>query len=129
MIINASNDPADRLSPVFLVARGALQQGAYWDVVDRLYSVGLGAPEALADVIRQHLGLGHASLADSLSDATVRAAVAADFSDYVALGLRGTPTFLLRKLGRDHRWRRAMIEDLQPRDYFEETLDRLLNEP
>jgi protein-disulfide isomerase len=130
VIINASNEAADRSSPVFLVARGALQQGRYWEMVDSLYQVGLHPPGFLAELITNSPRTGgRRSLEESLRDPSVREAVAADFSEYAMLGVRGTPTFLLRRLGRDGRWTRAILEDFQPLDYFQRVLDGLLKGP
>jgi len=129
VIINASNEAADQTSPVFLVARDALHQGTYWELVDQLYQVGLRPPEDLEALIKNRATTNGQNLADSLQDPSVRDAVAADFAEYAALKIRGTPTFLLRKLGRDGRWKRAIIEDLQPLGYFQQVLDALLKEP
>lgn len=129
VIINASNEAADQSSPVFLVARGALHQGKYWELVDQFYQVGLRPPEALAALIANRTTTGGQDLAESLHDPTVRDAVAADFAEYAALKIRGTPTFLLRKRGRDGRWTRAIIEDIQPLGYFQRVLDSLSKEP
>jgi protein-disulfide isomerase len=129
VIINASNEAAERSSPVFLVARGALQQGTYWEMVDRLYQVDLRPPGFLAALIANSPLTGGRGLEASLRDPSVREAVAVDFSEYAELGIRGTPTFLLRKLGRDGRWTRTIIEDTQPLDYFQRVLDGLLKEP
>ena len=129
VIINASNDTGDRTSPVFLVARGALRQGRYWDLVDSLYQVASRPPGFLAELIDKSPQADRAGLRASLSDKSVREAVAGDFSEYVELRIRGTPTFLLRKLGRDGRWTRAILEDFQTLDYFQQVLDGLLREP
>jgi len=127
--INASNEAADRSLPVFLIARGALQQGRYWEWVGSLYRVGRRPPDELTALLAHPPPSGGASLEASLRDPAVREAVAADFSEYAALGIRGTPTFLLRKLGPDGRWTRGILEDTQPLDYFQRVLDELLKGP
>ncbi len=129
VIVHASNQAADQASPLFLAARGALQQERYWSVAPTLYVAGLGPASTLAKLLTETPPTGGAALAASLQDAAVREAVAADFADYAKLGLRGTPTFLLRKLGRDGKWSRGIIEDTQPLSYFQRTLDGMLARP
>lgn len=124
-----TNEADDRSSPVFLVARGALRQGRYWEMVDSLYQVGLRPPNFLAELIASSPRIYRGGLEASLRDPSVREAVATDFSEYTELGIRGTPTFLLRKLRRDGRWARAILEDAQPLDYFQRVLDGLLKGP
>ena len=129
VVINASNDSADQVAQVFLIARGALRQGKYWEMAGSLFQVGLRPASDLADLVAKSSLLDRSELEATLRDPTLSAAVAADFAEYAQLKLRGTPTFLVRKLGRDGRWTGALIEDIQPLDYFQRVLDELLKTP
>ena len=129
VVINASNDPADQFTQVFLVARGVLRQGKYWAMAENLFQGGLRPASDLADLVAKSSLLDRSELEATLRDPTLSAAVAADFAEYAQLKLRGTPTFLVRKLDRDGRWSGALIEDIQPLDYFQRVLDELLKTP
>jgi protein-disulfide isomerase len=125
VVINASNHPEDQTSRVFLVARHALHQGKYWDMADGLFRVGLRPPDALADFVAKSTLNDRADLETHLADPSVRAAVAADFAEYSLLKIRGTPTFLVRRLDRNGVWTETRLEDFQPLDFFERVLDEL----
>jgi protein-disulfide isomerase len=128
VVINASNEDGDRTSPVFLAAQAALQGGHYWDLADQLYDAGVRSPAYFAQLIQGKEASQGRPLAEVLDDPSVRAGVAADYSDYKAMRIRGTPTFLLRKQQPDGRWTRGILEDTQPLDFFQRVLDGLLRE-
>jgi protein-disulfide isomerase len=126
VVINASNNPEDQSSQIFLIARYALRQGKYWDIVDGLFQVGLRPPDVLADFVAKSPLIDRGDLETHLRDPSVHAAVAADFAEYVQLHIRGTPTFLVRRLDRNGVWTETRLEDFQPLDFFERVLDELL---
>jgi protein-disulfide isomerase len=126
VVINASNDPSDQTSQIFLIARGALRQGKYWELSDSLFQVGLRSPGELADFVAKSIVTDRGKLEQALGDPALRAEVAADFADYEALKIRGTPTFLVRKRESDGKWTEGVVEDLQPLSYFQQVLDERL---
>ncbi|WP_438481269.1 thioredoxin domain-containing protein [Oleiharenicola lentus] len=127
--INASNNPRDQDSQVFLAARAALQVGVYWESLPALFDVaGKSDQEPLAAFTFLEAAQ-KAALQKALSDPATHAHVVEDFSDYAHLKVRGTPTFLVRKLSNTGRWSEGVIEDLQPLAYYREVFDSLLASP
>jgi protein-disulfide isomerase len=81
-------------------ARCAGDQGAYWDMHDRLFenqsSWGSGSnPSAVFEEFAADLGLDAASLATCLESGKWDDAVDGDVAEGASLGVRGTPTFFV----------------------------------
>jgi predicted DsbA family dithiol-disulfide isomerase len=55
--------------------------------------------------------------------------VAADFADYARLKLKGTPSFIISKIGRDGRRIETVIAGAEKLEYFERVIDELLKMP
>ncbi len=126
VVVNASDDMSDQFSPLFAVARCAHRQGKYWELLDGLFAVARRPPSLLTDLVAKSPLLDRDELEICLRDRTVRLAVAGDFSAYARLKARGTPTFLVTKVGADGSRTEATIAGAQTLDYFRRALDKLL---
>lgn len=128
-MLHASDDPADQHSQIFAIARCAQRQGKYWELLDSLYQVANRPPSFLADLVARSALIDRVDLETCLRDRAVRHAVAADFADYRRLKLRGTPTFIVSKLGSDGRRTETIISGLQSQEYFQAAFNKLLAAP
>jgi protein-disulfide isomerase len=126
VLVNAADDPAEEFSPVFSLARCALRQGKFWDVLDTLFQAGNRAPSLQRDLIAKHPLLDRRALADCERDRVARQEVAADFAEYRRLQVRGTPTYLVQKIGRDGTRTRVTIAGAQSLAHFQRVIDDLL---
>jgi protein-disulfide isomerase len=126
VLLNAADDPAEEFSPVFPLARCALRQGKFWEVLDALFQAGNRGPSLQRDLIAKHPLLDRSALADCERDRMVRQEVAADFAEYRALLVRGTPTYLVQAAGRDGARTRVTIAGAQSLEYFQRVLDEVL---
>ena len=126
VLLNAADDPAEEFSPVFPLARCALRQGKFWEVLDALFQAGDRAPSLQRDLIAKHPLLDRSALADCERDRVVRQEVAADFAEYRSLQVRGTPTYLVQKIGRAGARTRVTIAGAQSFEHFQRVLDELL---
>ena len=77
------------------LAHCAGEQSAFWPVNDYLYANGRRQEPVTAAEIAQALGLDAASLQACSNAEATAAAIARDLDDGQALGIRGTPTFVL----------------------------------
>ncbi len=129
IVLNASDDPSEAFTPVFAIARWAQQQGRYWDILDTLFQVAHRPPSFQADLVARGGVLERAGVEACLRDRAVRAAVDADFADYLRLKLRGTPGFVVSKTARDGSRTGAIIAGAQTLEYFQRVFDELLKTP
>ncbi|MSU51467.1 MAG: hypothetical protein EXS37_20665 [Opitutus sp.] len=129
VVLNASDDPSDEFSPIFAIARCALRQGKYWELLDGLFSVAHRAPSFLTDLVAKSPLIDRGELEICLRDRTVRNAVAADFAEYARLKTKGTPTFLVRKLGATGQMTETMISGAPTLEYIQRVLDEMLRAP
>lgn len=126
VLLNAADDPAEEFSPVFSLARCALRQGKFWDALDTLFQAGNRAPSLQRDLIAKDPLLDRRALADCERDRLVRQEVAADFAEYRRLQVRGTPTYVVQKVGRDGARTRVTIAGAQSLEHFQRVLDEML---
>jgi protein-disulfide isomerase len=108
-------------------ARCAADQGAYWQMRQRLYAM------PGRDQLREHaaaLGLDMAAFDACLGDPAKASAVRADQSLAESIGIRGTPTFLLGYRQDDSSQVRVLrrIVGAQPTEVFEAAITQVLAE-
>ena len=128
-VLNASDDPSDQFARIFGIARCALRQGKYWELLDSLFQVAHRPPSFLEDLVAKSPLIDRSELDICLRDRTIRTDVAADFAEYAELKVRGTPTFLIRKLGPNGERTEAIIAGAQTLEYFQRALDALVKSP
>ena len=126
VVLNASDDPSDQFGKIFAMARCASRQGKYWDMLDSLFQVAHRAPSFLEDLVAKSSRLDRDGLDLCLRDRSVRMAVAGDFAEYARLKIRGTPTFVIWKLGANGQRTETTIAGAQTLEYFQRVLDDLL---
>lgn len=126
IILNASDDPSDQFSKIFELAHCAQQQGKYWVLRDSLFQVAHRAPSLLESLIAKSSLINRDELDMCLRDRQTRNAISADFSLYARLKLKGTPTFLIWKMGRDGQLTETSIAGAQTLDQFQRVFDELL---
>ncbi len=129
VVLNASDDSADQFSKIFALARCAFRQGKYWEMLDSLFAVAHRAPSFLEDLIARSPHIDRTELDICLRDRTLRNTIAGDFADYARLKVRGTPTFLIRKLSRNGQQTETTIAGAQTLEYFQRVLDEMLKVP
>ena len=126
VVLNASDDPSDQFSKIFDIARCAHQQGKYWAMLDGLFQVAHRAPSMLESLVAKSPHINRAELDLCLRERSTRNAVAADFSLYARLKLKGTPTFLIWKMGPNGQTVETSIAGAQTLDQFQQVFDALL---
>lgn len=129
VVLNASDDPSDQYSRIFPIARCALRQGKYWELLDGLFQVAHRAPSFLADLMAKSPLLDRGELEICLRDRAVRTEVGVDFAEYARLKLKGTPTFLIRKTSPDGTLTETTIAGAQTLEQFQRVLDEMLKSP
>ncbi len=129
VVLNASDDPGEQYSPAYLLARCALRQGRYWEVLGTLFQLAPRPANFQAGLLEKNPLIDRDALALCRQDRTVRAAVTLDFADYVRAKARGTPTFLVRMTARDGARTETTIAGAQPLEYFRRVFDEMLKAP
>ncbi len=108
--------------PAAVAARCAGQQGAYWEMHDKLFEgqSRWANNDQANDVFVEFatdLGLDVEAFSACLDDPAVVDAVNANFAEGVAAGVQGTPAFFING---------EFISGAQPYPVFQQTIDRLL---
>lgn len=129
VVLNASDDPADEFAKIFSIARCALRQGKYWEMLDSFFAVAHRPSSALTDLVAKSPLLDKGELEICLRERSTRTALTADFSDYRHLKLHGTPSFLVSRLASDGSRTDAAVAGLQTLDYFRQVLDKMVKVP
>ena len=129
VVLNASDDPSEQFSRIFDIARCAHLQGKYWEMLDELFQVAHRAPSMLESLIAKNSHIERNELDMCLRERPTRNAVVADFSLYSRLKLKGTPTFLIWKMGANGQTIETSIAGSQTLDQFERVFDTLLKTP
>jgi protein-disulfide isomerase len=129
VVLNASDDPSDQFSKIFDIARCAHQQGKYWAMLDGLFQVAHRAPSMLESLVVKSPHINRDELDICLRERPTRNAVVADFSVYARLKLKGTPTFLIWKMGPNGQVVETSIAGAQTLDQFQRVFDELLKTP
>ena len=129
VVLNASDDPSDQFSKIFDIARCAHQQGKYWQVLDILFQVAHRAPSMLESLIAKSPDINRDELDMCLRERPTRNLVVADFALYARLKLKGTPTFLIWKMGLNGRTTETSIAGAQTFGQFQRVFDELLRTP
>ena len=86
VVLNASDDPSEQFAPIFQVARCALRQGRYWDVMALLFEAASRPFGFVANTVKRSPQIDGAALDQCLGDRAVRSEVAADLD--VSFGKR-----------------------------------------
>ena len=126
VVLNASDDPSDQFSKIFDIARCANQQGKYWDMLDSLFQVAHRAPSILESLVAKSAIINRDELDMCLRERPTRNTVVADFSMYARLKLKGTPSFLIWKMGPNGQTVETSIAGAQTLDQFQRVFDELL---
>lgn len=129
VVLNASDDPSEQFAPIFQVARCALRQGRYWEVMTVLFEAASRPFSFVANSVKRSPQIDGAALDQCLGDRAVRNEVAADFAEYARLKAQGTPTFFVRKSEAGGRLTEATISGAQKLEYFQRVLDEVLKSP
>lgn len=129
IVLNASDDPSQQFVPVFAAARCALAQGKYWDVLDLLFQAAPRPPGVLTELLARSPLLEPETFGLCLHDRATRLAVAADFSAYTRLKIRGTPSFVFFRQEADGGRTETVLAGAQTLPQFREVLDALLRRP
>jgi len=126
VVLNASDDPSDQFSKIFDIARCSNQQGKYWDMLDSLFQVAHRAPSMLESLVAKSAHINRDELDMCLRERPTRSTVVADFSLYARLKLKGTPSFLIWKMGPNGQTVETSIAGAQTLDQFQRVFDELL---
>jgi protein-disulfide isomerase len=129
IVLNASDDPSDQFTPIFAIARCAVRQGKYWEILDSLYHFANRPPSFLTELIGKNPRIDRNELELCLRDRTVRSEVAGDFAEYVKLKTKGTPTFIVTKTSPGGQVTTTTLSGGQKLEYFQRVLDELLKSP
>jgi protein-disulfide isomerase len=106
--------------PAAEAARCAGSQGVFWEYHDLLY---LSVPDFSRDDLIRYAGrlnLDRAAFTTCIDTGRLRKDVAADVAEGRAIGLRGTPTFLVNG---------TLLVGAQPIEAFREAIREALKEP
>ncbi len=122
--------PLDRLHPqarkAAEAARCAGEQGRYWEMHDVLFQHQQGLQsEQLRDYAEQ-LGLDGTAFAACLDSGKYQAVVQREYTEGLALGVRGTSSFVLGKTRADNTVEGVLFTGARPLDEFRQAMDRLL---
>lgn len=129
IVLSASDDSSDQYSPIFKIARCIAAQGRYWSMLDELYKVAHRPPSFIEDLVSRNPAIDAEALRVCLQDRATRHAVAEDFASYRKLKLKGTPSFVVWRMGRDGARTEAVISGAEKLEYFQRTLDAMLALP
>jgi len=129
VVLNASDDPSEQFTPLFSIARCALRQGRYWEVLDSLFRYAGRPPSFLESMFAKNPQIDAGQLEICLRDRTIRSAISGDFGHYARLKLKGTPSFLVWKLGKNGERTEAVIAGAQTLEYFRRVFDEMLKAP
>jgi protein-disulfide isomerase len=129
VVLNASEDAAEQFSRSYAIARCALRQGKYWEILDSLFQAAHRPPSKLEDMIAKNPSIDRGELELCVRDTTRQSVIESDFKLFAQLKVRGTPTFLVLKLGADGQRTETRILGTQRLDYFQRVLDELLKTP
>lgn len=119
------HDMAQRASSAAECAHGI---GKFWDIHDAFFRTTAPLNEATVHKIAADVGVTEEQLSRCMNDTDTLARVQADTAEGVRLGITGTPTFLIGRLGSDGRLRvERRIVGAQPLQAFKSVLDQMLN--
>lgn len=126
IVINASDNTAEKTSEIFALGRCLERQGNYWKAIDRLFENGNRAPSLLKGLFVKNPDVDGAALEACLQTGAARQDVSDDFAEFTRLRIVGTPTFFIRKLKPDGTWTQARVNGYQSFEYFERVIDTML---
>lgn len=129
VMLNASDNPADKDDPLFAMGRCLFDQGRYWDLIGFLFQKSSEPPGMLGDLLSKNPLIAPGNFNACLASPAVRREVALDFAECAPIKISGTPTFLLRKRRSDGQITGVRIEGNESAEYFERVIDRLLATP
>lgn len=109
-----------------IAARCAGEQGQYWAMHDRLFSVRgkLSEPTFLQEA--QTIGLAQPAFTQCLRDGRHTQAIFQDRQEGIGVGFHGTPGFVLLRTEAGSSEEALVIPGAFPYEVFEEQIDRLL---
>jgi protein-disulfide isomerase len=126
IVLNASNAAAEQDAPVFAIARGALRADRYWELAGPFFREARRPEARLCETLARPGGPDAAELARWAGDNANRGEVAADFAEFAALKLEGTPSFIIRKRTPEGRFLQARIEGYESAAYLALALEQML---
>ncbi len=100
-------------------AECAGEQGNYWEMHDKLFEEGLGSGVATFKEYARDLGLNSNKFDDCLDNGDMADEVAKDMRDGQAVGIRGTPGFIING---------QLVTGAQPFSVFQQAIDAALAE-
>ena len=124
--------PLDRIHPnarkAAEAARCAGEQDKYWPMHDVLFQNQQAlAAEQLPDYASR-LGLDRAAFDACLASGKYAAVVQKNFTEAAAIGVRGTPSFVIGRTRPDNTVQGVLMTGARPLDDFRQEIDRLLSE-
>ncbi len=112
-----------------IVANCAGEQGAYWEMHDKLFVNQKRLGKALYEELAKTLKLKTAPFEACLKDARQAKEVASDFAYGQSVGIEGTPTFFVGRIDGKKLVNVIQIVGAQPPAVFAEAIESLLNKP
>lgn len=100
-------------------AECAGEQGKFWEMHDKLFDNGVDGGVPSFKQFAADIGLGTAEFNDCLDSGSMASEVQKDMDDGVALGIRGTPGFIING---------QLVSGAQPFSVFKQVIDEALGE-
>jgi protein-disulfide isomerase len=129
VVLNASDDAGEQSDKIYAVARCALRQDKYWEILDSLFQLANRPSSRLEAMILTNPLIDRGKMEICLREQTIRNTVVRDFAEYSRLKVRGTPTFLITKIARNGQRTETTIAGAQTLEYFQRVLEELLKTP
>lgn len=129
VVLNASDDAGEQSDKIYAVARCALRQDTYWEILDSLFQLANRPSSRLEAMILTNSLIDRSKMEICLREQTIRNTVVRDFAEYSRLKVRGTPTFLITKIASNGQRTETTIAGAQTLEYFQRVLEELLKTP
>lgn len=101
----------------------------YWSMVDRYFADPKAVSARVFSTMAQSLGVDLKEFNICMTQKRHTESIQQDVEEARRVGVRGTPTFLLGKVGADHRVTGNIIRGAKPFEFFQQEIERLLNSP
>ena len=128
-MVPSSDNPADPGSRLFALARCIHRQGKFWEMLGFLMTISNRPSTSLDGLIAKNSAINSDELSFCMQDREIRRTVAKDFEEFQLLKVKGTPTFLIRRLNADGSRTETSVRGLQTVEYFQRIFDELLKAP
>jgi len=129
VVLNASDNAGEKSGKIYAIARCALRQDKYWELLDNLFQLANRPSSILEAMILKSPLIDRGEMEVCLREPTIRHAVVRDFTEYSRLKVRGTPTFLITKIASNGQRTETTIAGAQTLEYFLRVLEELLKMP